>query len=106
MRLFEPANAAQYQNTLPPLTSHVVQLEFDEIGDGNRVIIFVDKTGSVSDPDLRYKVYEEGEACLADTDEDSISGWAVESYDTSKDYYILISNVDPEQSKDYIISFD
>jgi hypothetical protein len=103
---YKPAISAQYLATLSPLTSHVVQLKFDEVGDGNRVIILVDKSGFVPDPDLRYKVYEEGEACLANTDGDNIGGWTIESYDTSKEYYILISNVDPEQSKDYIISFD
>jgi hypothetical protein len=90
---------------LDPLTSVVVQVTFDLNYDFAAGVVFPTDPAQLPDADqaLRYKFYQEGEAgCEAVPDSDRV----YLDVSTGDTYYVLISNIDKDDTFLYTVYFE
>lgn len=105
VRPFDLSNDGYHTGTLPPLTSHVIEVVLAQQYDGLPQLMFWindDLFGQMPDPDLRYKIYVEGETCTSVPD-----GFrTVYNISTAKTYYIVVSNTNSDSERSYTVWVD
>ncbi|MFQ5617053.1 MAG: hypothetical protein ACE5GO_11425, partial [Anaerolineales bacterium] len=104
MRTFDLYNDGMHLGTLPPMTSHVIKLEIaPELEGFPQIWVWVnDEPFNGPDPDLKYKVYVDGETCTSIPDYNRY----LHNITAAKDYYVVVSNTNPDSSKNYTVFFD
>ncbi len=89
--------------TLPPLTSHVVKVIFAPELDGLSTIRGWVLNGQyMVDPDLKYKIYVNGETCSSIDDGER----RLYNIASANEYYVVVSNVNLTEPKEYNVFFD
>lgn len=104
MRTFDLYNDGMHSGTLPPMTSHVIKLEIaPELEGFPQIRVWVnDEPFNGPDPDLKYKVYVDGETCTSIPDYNRF----LYNITAAKDYYVVVSNTNPDDSRSYTVFFD